>query len=154
MPPRPTLGEVFAELPKKIKHADKVAYLRQHAGKPLFYVLSLAYRDDAPKWLLPEGAPPFKPHKGRKYSEPSELSNELKRLYLYFEGVPEAAGLRQWKREALFQRILESIPAEDVTLLVAIKDKRVDKEFRTPKKVVEEAFPGLLTHPFRAKYIR
>ena len=146
MAPRKTLGEVFAELPKKVKNADKIEWLRQHHSPAMFYLLTLAFRDDVPKFLLPEGAPPFKPWKGRKYSEPSELQNELKRLYIYLEG--QEPGLRQWKRELFFQRILEAISAEDVALLVAVKDKRLDKDFRCPRKVVEEAFPGLLTHPY------
>jgi hypothetical protein len=151
MPVRKTLGEVFQELPKKIKHADKIAWLRQHASPALFYVLTLAYRDDL-KFALPEGAPPFKPWKGRPYSEPTELQNELRRLYIYLEGAE--LGLRQWKRELMFQRVLESLPAEDVRLLLAMKDKTATKEYRTPVRVIEEAFPGLLSQPFNSQFIR
>lgn len=152
MAPRKTLGEIFAEFPKKVKNADKVEWLRANAGQPLFYLLTLAYRDDVPKFLLPEGAPPFKEWKGRPGSEPSELLNELKRLYIYLDGQ---APLRQFKRELLFQTVLEALPAADVRLLIAVKDKKVEKEYRLPRKVVDEAFPGLLTHPyFNPRFIR
>lgn len=148
---RRTLGEMFTELPKRVKHADKVSLLREHAEKPLFYLLSLAFRDDV-KFQLPEGAPPFKPFTGRRGAAPSDLLRELRHMYMFIEnGEP---GLRQMKREMAFARMLSEVDAVDAAVVIAIKDKTFDKVYRCPRKVVEEAFPGLLTHPFDVHYVK
>jgi hypothetical protein len=148
---RRSLVEIFEELPKKVKHADKTTWLREHASPTLFYVLQLAYRDGI-TWELPEGAPPFKPHKGRKGSAPSDLLRELRHMYLYIKGGEP--NLKQLKREVMFGKLLEDMEERDVTALLAIKDKAFDKVYRCPKKVIDEAFPGLLVHPFNIRFIR
>jgi len=146
-----TLGEIFGELPKKIKNADKVEWLRQFPDRTTFYVLQIAF-DPGIKWLLPEGTPPFTPFKGRKGAAPSDLMRELRHLYLYLEGGEP--GLKQLKRELMFGKMLMDLEQIEVDLIVAIKDKTFEKTFRCPRKVVEEAFPGLLTHPFDIRFIR
>jgi hypothetical protein len=148
---RKTLDEIFTELPKKVKHADKVALLREYPEKPMFYLLSLAYRDDV-KFQLPEGAPPFKPFVGRRGAAPSDLLRECRHMYMFIEGGEP--GLRQFKREMQFARMLSELDTVDAAVMVAIKDKTFEKVYRCPRKVVEEAFPGLLTHPFSIHYTK
>lgn len=148
---RRSLVEIFEELPKKVKHVDKIQWLREHAANTLFYVLQLAYRDGI-KWLLPEGAPPYTPHKGRKNSAPSDLMRELRYMYLYLDGGEP--NLKQLKRELMFGKLLGDMEERDVNAMIAIKDKTFDKVYRCPKKVIDEAFPGLLTHPFNVRFSR
>jgi hypothetical protein len=62
-----SLGEIFVELSKKTKSAEKTAWLRQHAERRVFYLLQLALLPQV-KWALPEGEPPFKRREGRNYS--------------------------------------------------------------------------------------
>lgn len=151
MVPKKSLGEVFAEVRKKIKHADKIEVLRANAAKPVFYLLSLSYRDDV-KFLLPEGSPPYEPFKGKKWGAPTDLQNELRRFYLFLAGGEP--GLKQLKREVMFARMLADMEAEDTELALAVKDKAIEKVYRLPRKVVEEAFPGLLTHSFNIHFNR
>lgn len=146
---RRSLVEIFEELPKKVKHVDKAMWLRENAALTLFYVLQLAYRDGI-EWALPPGAPPFEPHKGRKGSAPSDLMRELRYMYLYIKGgEPD---LKQLKREVMFGKLLGDMDEQNVAALLAIKDKTFDKLYRCPKKVVEEAFPGIFAAPFNIRF--
>jgi hypothetical protein len=145
---RRALGEVFDMVSRKIKHEDKIKVLREHASQPLFYILRLAY-NEVP-WVLPEGAPPYKPYKGRRGSGPSDLMRECKRLYVFLQGVE--TNMAQWRREKLFQDILESLEELDAETLLAVKDRTLEKKFKLPRKVVDAAFPGLLPPPWDLKF--
>jgi len=142
------LGEVFELVSKKIKHDDKIKVLRDHASQPLFYVLRLAY-NEVP-WALPEGAPPYKEYKGRRGSGPSDLMRECKRLYVFMKGLEP--NMTRFRREKIFQDVLENIEPLEANLLLAIKDRTLEKQYRLPRKVVEAAFPGLLSPPFDLKF--
>ena len=142
------LGDVFDLVTKKIKHADKITVLREHASQPLFYLLRLAYNEIP--WAVPEGLPPYKEFKGRKGSSASDLMNECKRLYVFMAGMEP--NMKPLRREKLFQDILESLESNEVELLLAVKDRTLEKQYKLPRKVVEEAFPGLLNPPFDLKF--
>jgi hypothetical protein len=144
---RRALGEVFELITKKIKHDDKAKVLQEHASQPLFYILRLAYNEIP--WALPEGAPPYKPFVGRKGASGSDLMRECKRMYVFFDGIEQMA---QWRREKLFQDVLESLEQVESELLLAIKDRTLEKKYRLPRKVVDQAFPGLLNPPFDLKF--
>lgn len=147
---RRMLGEIFEEIQKKVKHVDKIAVLQKYADSAVGYVLKLAYSDVA--WELPDDAPPYKQWKGRPGSSPSDLMRELRRLYIFIKG--QEPGLTKFKRERLFQQVLEGLEKAEAELLIAIKDKRFEKTYRLPRKVVEDAFPGLFDQPFNPRFIR
>ncbi len=147
---RRMLSEIFIEVEKKVKHADKAAVLQKYASPALFYVIRLAY-DPTITWSLPEGVPPYKEHKGFPGSAPSDLMRELRRLYLLLKGTGDH--LTQLKREKLFQEMLEGLDPPEAELLRHMKDKTVPVHFRCPSKVIDLAFPGLLEHPFNQKFI-
>ncbi len=141
------IGDTLIDLVKFDTVAKKVLWLR-HNDRPAFrYILKLAFADI--KWLLPHGTPPFKEHKGRPGSSPSELLREAKRLYLFLEGGPN---LTRLKREKLFQVTIEGLEPNDVKALVALKDKTVEATFGLTANMAEMAFPGLLTPPFNVKF--
>lgn len=117
---------------------DKVALLQQLATEPVLIILKYAF-DPSIKFILPEGAPPYKPcefldQEGRLYAE-------LRRLYLFVEGGNPS--LTKVKREFLFIQLLESIDKQDAELLCAVKDKKLPYKGLTVS-VVKKAFPGLL----------
>ena len=150
MAPRLSLGELFVEVSKTIKHADKIELLHQYSALPLWYLLKLAYNDV--KWDIPEGKPPIKEWKGRPGSASSELSRECRRMYMFIEQCEP--GLKRIRREKLFQDMLEGLEPPEPDVLVAIKDKTFEKTYHLPRKVVEAAFPGLLDLNFVPRFIR
>jgi hypothetical protein len=147
---RITLGEVFDQLRKLPTNDKKVAHLRQHAGPGVFYILKLAF--NKPTWLLPDGCPPFKQDPGTPGLTPSHLMKELRTLYLFFDGGHN--GLTQLRREKLFQSMLERISAVENELILSVKDGSFDKTYKCSKKLVDDAFPGLLKTPFTTKFLR
>lgn len=90
------------------------------------------------KFLLPEGAPPFKSFEG---DEGGMLYAETRRLYLFVEGGNP--NLTQKKREALFIGLLESLCKEDAELLILMKDKKLYPGITA--NLIRKAVPGLLS---------
>lgn len=154
------LGEVFEHVKKLKKKDEKIAFLRHQAGAPpgnraLFYALWLAFSDKV-EFLLPEGAPPFVPWEelrngqNRPGSEPTDLTHELRRLYLLLKGTGDH--LPRMKREKIFQEWLVSFPKADRDLILAIKDKKVATEYKLTRALLDETFPGLMDAPFNNKF--
>lgn len=117
---------------------DKVALLQQLVTEPVAVILKYAF-DPSIKFLLPEGAPPFKPCEF--LDQESRLYSELRRMYLFVEGGNP--NLTKVKREFLFIQLLESIDKQDAELLCAVKDKKLPYKGLTAA-VVKKAFPGFL----------
>ena len=114
----------------------KVSLLRQYDSETLRYILELAFHPNV-GWWLPEGAPPYKPcevldTEGRLYQEARTLP-----LYLY----GNRPDLKQVQRENLFIGLLESLHPKDASLLIAVKDKKVEG---LNAATINEAFPGLI----------
>jgi len=117
---------------------DKIALLQQNASDPLLIILKYAF-DPALKFVLPEGAPPYKPCEF--LDQEARLYSELRRLYLFVEGGNP--NLTKVKREFLFIQLIESIDKGDAELLVAVKDKKLPYKGLTAS-VVKKAFPNLI----------
>ena len=97
------------------------------------------------KFLLPEGAPPYKPN---MYDEPKALLSEASKIYLFIEGGNP--NLKQIRREQIFIQMLETVSAQDALLLLAMKDKKLPYKNITPK-IINEAFPGLILQDEQVK---
>jgi hypothetical protein len=133
------LSEVLAkvaELPGDKARVDYLKGLEQRYVKPVKIVLEYMFHPDR-KFLLPEGAPPYKPS---EWDEPAMMFNELRKLYLFVEGGHPT--LKQMKREVIFTQVLEAVDPSDAELLLAIKDKRSPYEGLT-RAVARQAFPDL-----------
>lgn len=144
-----SVGEVFIAMKTLTKTADKVKLLQMNASPALFYLLKLAYHPDV-KWLIPDGAPPYKKDGGATGLVPSTLMKDLRTFYLYLDGG--STGINQFRREQLFTRLLERLHESEVELVLAIKDNNLNKVFKCPKTVVDQAFPGLLETPLRVEF--
>jgi hypothetical protein len=158
-----SLSDIFERIKKLPKNADKAKVLTESKSLPLFYLIFLAFSDQV-EWLLPEGTPPYKAwgdHPGghrqmRTGSEPSDLMNEIRRMYIFLKGHPIAGPggdhLSQLKREKLFQEVLEALPAQDVKLLLSIKDKTFNKDYRISRPLIEDTFPKFFEAPHRLTF--
>jgi len=88
-------------------------------------------------WLLPEGAPPYKP---AEHDEWGILAKESRRMAIFIKGG-QYDDLKQTRREKIFIDILEAVHKDDAKLLLLLKDKKLP-EGLDPKQVVK-AFPGI-----------
>lgn len=103
-------------------------------------VLKLAFQyafEPSKKMILPEGTPPFKPASEPLGMTPTNLFNELRRLYVFCR-----ADLTPLKRESLFISLLEGVHPDEAAVLIAIKDQQLHKLYKkiTSKLVTEAGF--------------
>jgi hypothetical protein len=132
------LAEILKKTSEFEKKQDKMEYLNKWDSAALRALLKYAY-DPNVKFLLPEGAPPYKQNDLPDLQ--GVLYSELRKLYLFIEGGNP--NLKQLRREYLFVQMLENLDKQDAELIIAVKDKTIPYKGIT-KKFVEEMFPGLL----------
>ena len=89
--------------------------------QPLIQVLHATFHPEV-KFLLPEGAPPFKKlEKG--VDAQGTLYREAKRFYLFIDGL--SPDVNQLKRETLFVQMLAALDPDDADLVLGRKDKKM-----------------------------
>lgn len=134
-----SISEIL-ELTNKIHlKQDQIDFLRRHESLPLKGILKFAL-DSSIEWLLPPGAPPFKPCEA--LDQEGQLYQKASKLMIFIKGGGYD-DLRQAKRESLFISLLESLTPGDAELMTFVKDKMINFPDITPA-LVQEAFPGLL----------
>ena len=143
------LGEILTHQKTLTKTTDKVAWLQKHHSAGLTYLLALAHAEV--EWDLPPGAPPFKQDSGPLGLTPSHLMRELRILYLFLKG---GSPVKSYRREQLFQQLLERLHSDEVAIVMALKEGKFPSTYRCTKAVVNGAFPGLLDQPFDLRYIK
>lgn len=136
---RKFIFEVVEAASKAKTKAEKIAILRQNETWALKDVLRISF-DSSLNLNLPVGEPPFEAADER--SVPTNLLKQNKQFKYFVKGGPGDA-MPAFKREALFIRLLESIHPKDAAILLTMKDKKQPAKTIT-KKLVEEAFPGLI----------
>ena len=110
------LEEANKDPSKLNKHRDNGAlkYLFQYAFIP------------EQKFDLPDGTPPFTPDAGPLGMSPANMSQEMRRLYIF----TKAQQLPAIRREALFIELLESVHPSEAKILCAIKDQTLHKLYK------------------------
>ncbi len=87
------------------------------------------------KLLLPEDEPPYKPDSAPLGMTPAVLRHEMTKLHVFCR-----KDLSNIKREQLFINLLESVHPTEAKILIAIKDRKLDKLYKKiTKKLVAEA---------------
>ena len=132
--------EVIEAAAEATKKQDKIDILRKNESWALKDVLRATYEDKI-KFLLPPGAPPYTANQ-----EGSIPSNLLKKntQFKYFVDNPLARNIIAPKREKIFIDLLESVHPKDAELLIKMINKKSLGKGIT-KKLVQEAFPGLIS---------
>ena len=129
------------ELTRSAKTRDqKISVLKQHESPALKDYLRGTF-DDAIQWNLPDGPVPYTP--SIEESIPSNFHKQHMNLKYFVKGLQESERLNQLKRENLFIQICESVHPSDAKLLESMVNKKQPVKGLT-KKIVEEAYPGLI----------
>lgn len=136
--PSQTVHEILSTTCRKRR--DRKTYLGSFVSyEPLRFVLQGAF-DDTITFNLPEGEPPFVPAESP--------TNTLERSYrdiIFFCKGGSGKNVNALVREKKFMDWVSSLPKEDVSILVAMKDKKLDTLYPCiTKKLVQEMFPNLL----------
>jgi hypothetical protein len=134
--------EIFEDFTKLKARKDKITFLREQGNEvPAIKDIVRGAFDTRLKFVLPVGKPPYSPN--RPESVPSSLRKLHKQFGDYVEGARSTA-MGQIRLETRFIQLLESIHAEDALIVLDMVAKKPPVKGLT-KKIVEEAFPNLLT---------
>ena len=136
----PTL--TFHEILLKVNNAKdkpkKLKVLQHYDTAELRMVLKAGF-DPKIVWQLPEDRPPFKENGAPEGTEHTYLKREARRLYHFIEGGNP--NLSQSKREMMFVQILEGLTTEEAELLIAAKEKSLNKKYKgLTANLIKEAF--------------
>ena len=134
----PLLHEILIKVNNAKDKAKKIEVLRENDSVPLRQVLKGAF-DSKIKWDLPEGTPPYKENDAPAGTEHTTLFTEARRLWHFVEGADNK--LTRTKKEMMFIQLLEGLHKDDAALMVAVKDKALNKKYKgLTDAVVKEAF--------------
>jgi len=131
--------EVIDMVSKAKTKEDKINLLKEHESQALKDVLVGAYHSNV-EWNLPRGRPPFEA--SQEGSIPSNLLKQTGNFNDLVKGGP-GDNLPAFKRERIFIRMIENVHPDDAELLLKMVAKKQLAKGVT-KKLVEEAFPGLI----------
>jgi len=134
--------ELMSEILKKVNNAKdkpkKIQVLKEHSTAPLKQVLKGAF-DPSIVWDLPAGEPPYMPNEAPIGTEHGLLRNESKRLWHFVKGADNATNKLQ--KEKMFIQMLEGLHYEEAKVLMAMKNKSLNKMYKgLTESVVKEAF--------------
>ena len=134
----PLLHEILIKVNNAKDKPKKIEVLRENDSVPLRQVLKGAF-DPKIKWDLPEGTPPYKVNDAPAGTEHTTLHTESRRLWHFVEGADKK--LSKSKKEIMFIQMLEGLHADDAKLLIAVKEKELNKMYKgLTDAVVKDAF--------------
>lgn len=134
----PLLHEILIKVNNAKDKSKKIDVLRENDSVPLRQILKGAF-DPKIKWDLPEGTPPYKENDAPAGTEHTTLHTESRRLWHFVEGADKK--LSKSKKEIMFIQMLEGLHADDAKLLIAVKEKELNKMYKgLTDAVVKDAF--------------
>ena len=131
--------EIFERYAKLKTRKEKIQYLKDN-GIPAVRDVCRGIYDERLEFIIPQGKPPYTPN--RPESVPSSLKRKH-RDFGYFVKGAVSEKQPQYKIERMYIQMLESIHAEDAVIVIDMVQKKAPKGLT--KKIVEEAFPKLLS---------
>jgi hypothetical protein len=135
--------EIFDEFELAKNKKERMAVIEKNLSKTLVDVLALTYHPNS-QWLIKEMPDNYKiPTDMLPGLSGTQLSTELRKLYLFQKGHPSAEQLTEQKRTQLLLQLLEALEPREAEVVLGIfqKDQGVKG---LDYKFVKEAFPNLL----------
>lgn len=134
------LHELFEEAQNAKTRDERIALFKENDTFVLRTILQLAYNKSI-ELDFPSGAPPFDANTNPTGLEPVRLKNVIKPLGNCVKGNKIAG----FKKEKILISILESIHKKDADIIIAAKDKKLNKLYsKITENLVEKTFPALL----------
>jgi hypothetical protein len=131
--------EIFERYAKLKTRKEKIQYLKDN-GIPAVRDVCRGIYDERLEFIIPEGKPPYTPNKPE--SVPSSLKRKHRDFGRYVKGL-KSDGQPRYVIEKKYIQLLESIHAEDAVIVIDMMQRKAPKGLT--KKIVEEAFPTLLS---------
>jgi len=135
-------SEIFEEFDKAKNREQRLAVLQKY-GKNIWFKEFLNYAFNPKIHFDITQIPDYKPAVEPAGICYSNLSNEMRRLYIFIVGHPKRTAKLDPRKEArILNALLGSIHKEEAALLVKCFKKDLDIRYLTPS-LVKEAFPTL-----------
>ena len=144
---RPLVHEMFTKINNKKDRPGKIKILQQYDKQGLRMVLKASF-DPKIVWLVPEGNVPYIANDAPDGTEHTRLEQQARTLQ-NFVGVKQENGavnpakpeINTMRREMLFIQLLEGLSAGEAEVLVAVKNKTLNKTYKgLNASSVKEAF--------------
>ena len=134
----PTVHEIFTRINNAKDKPAKIAILKQFDNNAMRQLLKAAF-DPKIKFDLPEGNPPYIKNEAPAGTEHTSLASEARKLYHFIVGGNNT--INKLKKETMFIQMLESLHADDAKVLIAVKEKNLNKVYKgLTAECVKEAF--------------
>tara|TARA_B100000989_G_scaffold164575_1_gene123013 strand:+ start:834 stop:1307 length:474 start_codon:yes stop_codon:yes gene_type:complete len=134
----PLLSEVLTKVNNAKTKDKKIAVLKENDTEALRMIIKSSF-DPKIKWILPEGAVPFKPNDAPDGTEHTLLSQEARRLYHFIEGADNQTP--RMRKETMFIQMLEGLHKDEAAVLCHAKDKVLHQKYKgLSDNVVKTAF--------------
>jgi len=134
----PLLHEILIKVNNAKDKPKKIEVLKQNDSVPLRQVLKGAF-DSKIEWDLPPGNPPYQVNEAPAGTEHTTLYTEAKKLWHFVKGADPK--LSKTKKEMMFIQMLEGLHKDDAELMIAVKEKELNKRYKgLTDAVVKEAF--------------
>ena len=134
------ISEVLKKVSNAKTKAEKIDLLRSYNTQALRSVLIWNY-DESVKSMIPEGDVPYTPNEAPAGTEHTLLAKEYRNLFRFVKGGHDK--LPNLKRETMFVQLLEGLHKTEAEVICLTKDKKLQKNYRITKAVVQEAFPQI-----------
>lgn len=140
------IGEVFEQSNKLSGKAEVYTLLKKHHTAGLQMLLFLAYSGKI-TWLLPPGAPPYRPDPSPYGSHSRSLISEAGRLRQYVQCndmIPNAV-----RREAAFISMLECLHAKEAEIVLAVKEGTLSTLYKfIDADMAHHLYPSIIPQPY------
>jgi len=134
----PLLHEILTKVNNAKDKPKKIEVLKSNGSLPLRQILKGAF-DPKIEWELPEGIPPYKVNEAPAGTEHTTLFTEARKLWHFVKGADPK--LSKTKKEMMFIQMLEGLHKDDAELMIAVKEKGLNKRYKgLTDAVVKEAF--------------
>lgn len=136
------LYEVFDEFEEAKTKEQRMAVIEKNLSKTLVEVLQFTFHPDY-QWLIDEMPHEYKTPDTFPGISRCQLSTEIRKMYLFQKGNPDAEKLTVEKRKQLLLQLIESIEPREAEVVIGMLSKDLGVKGLN-YKFVKEAFPNLL----------
>jgi hypothetical protein len=135
--------EVLDEFELATNKKERMLVIEKNLSKTLVQVFELAYHPQI-EWLMHEMPDNYKiPTDTLPGISTAQLSNQLRKMYMFRKGDQMAEKLTPQKRNELLLQILESLEPREAEVIIGIFQKDLGVK-GLDYKFIKEAFPELL----------
>jgi hypothetical protein len=135
--------EVLDEFELATNKKERMLVIEKNLSKTLVQVFELAYHPQI-EWLMHEMPNNYKiPTDTLPGISTAQLSNQLRKMYMFRKGDQMAEKLTPQKRNELLLQILESLEPREAEVIIGIFQKDLGVK-GLDYKFIKEAFPELL----------